>query len=604
MESKSSDKRFALLIDADNVSARYIKPILNELSKYGTVTIKRIYGDWTLTLHAKWKDALLENSITPIQQFGYTQGKNATDSAMIIDAMDILYTDSVDGFCIVSSDSDFTRLASRLRESGRMVVGMGEKKTPTPFRRACDVFTTLELLVDQKRGKAGGADAAISREEVEQAVVDIITENQNNDKTTGLGEVGSRLLKRYPDFDVRSYGTNLLSKLLEEFTRVKITKSHSSVTVELAEGADKPVDKDAEKPRERNANRSSAAKSAHDENAAPVSAPSTDADQQQGEGSDSAAADSTEQSARKPQRRRRVRKPSQAASPASDEAVPTVNGASAASEDDKVTEGAGGGSSHGDAVESTTPTNAADFAAQIDAAAESDAPGKMAEAASSTRDETPEGTNTEAEGKDDAAAADTAPAAQAAADTEPKPRRRTRRPRKDAVIHDVPPTPATPAAPITVESNNVATQTEPDSAANEGAKANARDAEGEPTTESKKPRRRTRATKTRRPAARQSEVKIDAEPAAEPPAEPVPAQESKVDTAGAIITPQQVIRETIAEAGDAGISLAQVGNAVRSKFKDFKVRDLGFPQMRLYIKSVEDFELIRNGKDLFVKMAR
>ena len=242
MESKSSDKRFALLIDADNVSARYIKPILNELSKYGTVTIKRIYGDWTLTLHAKWKDALLENSITPIQQFGYTQGKNATDSAMIIDAMDILYTDSVDGFCIVSSDSDFTRLASRLRESGRMVVGMGEKKTPTPFRRACDVFTTLELLVDQKRGKAGGADAAISREEVEQAVVDIITENQNNDKTTGLGEVGSRLLKRYPDFDVRSYGTNLLSKLLDEFASVQIIKDGSSVAVVLAEGANAPKD--------------------------------------------------------------------------------------------------------------------------------------------------------------------------------------------------------------------------------------------------------------------------------------------------------------------------------------------------------------------------
>ena len=602
MESKSSDKRFALLIDADNVSARYIKPILNELSKYGTVTIKRIYGDWTLTLHAKWKDALLENSITPIQQFGYTQGKNATDSAMIIDAMDILYTDSVDGFCIVSSDSDFTRLASRLRESGRMVVGMGEKKTPTPFRRACDVFTTLELLVDQKRGKSGGADAAISREEVEQAVVDIITENQNNDKTTGLGEVGSRLLKRYPDFDVRSYGTNLLSKLLEEFTRVKITKSHSSVTVELAEGADKPVDKDAEKPRERNANRGSAAKSAHDENAALASAPSTDADQQQGEGSDSATADSTEQSTRKPQRRRRVRKPSQAASPATDEAVPTANGASAESEDDKDTEGADGGSSHGDVVESTAPTNAADSIAQFDADAEVDAPAKMAEAASSTRDETPEGTN--AESKDDAAAAGTAPAAQAAADTEPKPRRRTRRPRKDAVIHDVPPTTATPAAPITVESNNFAAQAEPDSAANEGAKTNARDVEGEPTTESRKPRRRTRATKTRRPAARQSEVKIDTEPAAEPPAEPVPAQESKVDTADAIITPQQVIRETIAEAGDTGISLAQVGNAVRSKFKDFKVRDLGFPQMRLYIKSVEDFELIRNGKDLFVKMAR
>ena len=113
---QSSEKRFALLIDADNVSAKYIKPITDELSKYGTVTYKRIYGDWTLTLHAKWKDALLENSITPIQQFGYTQGKNATDSAMIIDAMDILYTRSVEGFCIVSSDSDFTRLASRIRE--------------------------------------------------------------------------------------------------------------------------------------------------------------------------------------------------------------------------------------------------------------------------------------------------------------------------------------------------------------------------------------------------------------------------------------------------------------------------------------------------------
>ena len=244
--TESSDRRFALLIDADNVSARYLKPILNELSKYGTVTIKRIYGDWTLTLHAKWKDALLENSITPIQQFGYTQGKNATDSAMIIDAMDILYTDNVDGFCLVSSDSDFTRLASRLRESGRMVIGMGEKKTPTPFRRACDVFTTLELLVQNKRNEKGGGSNAVPKDSVEQAVVDIITDNQNNGKATGLGEIGSRLQKRYPDFDVRSYGTNLLSKLLEEFTRVRITKDHSSVTVELAEGEERP--EKAEKP--------------------------------------------------------------------------------------------------------------------------------------------------------------------------------------------------------------------------------------------------------------------------------------------------------------------------------------------------------------------
>ncbi len=254
MDTKqSSEKRFALLIDADNVSAKYIKPITDELSKYGTVTYKRIYGDWTLTLHAKWKDALLENSITPIQQFGYTQGKNATDSAMIIDAMDILYTRSVEGFCIVSSDSDFTRLASRIRESGLTVIGMGEKKTPIPFRKACDIFTTLELLLGDAGGRSGagnrgkarqdqGSTAAaqvtgttISKDEVEQAVVNIITDNQNNGKSTGLGEVGSRLLKRYPDFDVRSYGTNLLSKLLDEFQSVQITKDGSSVTVELAD---------------------------------------------------------------------------------------------------------------------------------------------------------------------------------------------------------------------------------------------------------------------------------------------------------------------------------------------------------------------------------
>ena len=161
-----SEQRFALLIDADNVSAKYIKPIMDELSKYGTVTYKRIYGDWTLTLHAKWKDALLENSITPIQQFGYTQGKNATDSAMIIDAMDILYTRSVEGFCIVSSDSDFTRLASRIRESGLTVIGMGEKKTPVPFRKACDIFTTLELLLPaggRREGRAGAARSVTTR---------------------------------------------------------------------------------------------------------------------------------------------------------------------------------------------------------------------------------------------------------------------------------------------------------------------------------------------------------------------------------------------------------------------------------------------------------
>ena len=238
-QKPSFDKRFALLIDADNVSSKYIKPILDELSKYVTITYKRIYGDWTSTLHAKWKDALLDNSITPIQQFSYTVGKNATDSAMIIDAMDILYTNSVEGFCLVSSDSDFTRLASRIRESGLTVIGMGEKKTPTPFRKACDIFTTLELLIGEaRRDKANGSSSSLTIEEVERAVVGIITDNQNNGKSTGLGEVGSRLLKRYPDFDVRSFGTNLLSKLLGEFKSVTIRKDGSNVRVELAEGAE------------------------------------------------------------------------------------------------------------------------------------------------------------------------------------------------------------------------------------------------------------------------------------------------------------------------------------------------------------------------------
>ena len=225
------EDRFALLIDADNVSAKYIKPILDELSKYGNVTYKRIYGDWTKTNNASWKEELLDwtktnnaswkeellqNSITPIQQFSYTHGKNATDSAMIIDAMDMLYTSELEGFCLVSSDSDFTKLASRLRESGKTVIGMGEDKTPSPFRKACDIFTVLELLLEDNtmekeersterhpQEKEQKKESAVSRDQIEEAVIKIITENQNDDRETGLGEVGSRLVKLYPDFDVR-----------------------------------------------------------------------------------------------------------------------------------------------------------------------------------------------------------------------------------------------------------------------------------------------------------------------------------------------------------------------------------------------------------------
>lgn len=249
------EDRFALLIDADNVSAKYIKPILDELSKYGNVTYKRIYGDWTKTNNASWKEELLQNSITPIQQFSYTQGKNATDSAMIIDAMDMLYTSELEGFCLVSSDSDFTKLASRLRESGKTVIGMGEDKTPSPFRKACDIFTVLELLLedstmgkDEKEekalshhnhGKEHRKETAPSREQIEEAVVKIITENQNNDRETGLGEVGSRLVKLYPDFDVRRYGYSLLSKFLETLPKLKLIQEGTKVSVTLYEDKSK-----------------------------------------------------------------------------------------------------------------------------------------------------------------------------------------------------------------------------------------------------------------------------------------------------------------------------------------------------------------------------
>ena len=240
------ERCYALLIDADNVSAKYIKPILTELSKYGIITYKRIYGDWTSTQHASWKDELLRNSITPIQQFSYTQGKNATDSAMIIDAMDILYTNDVDGFCIVSSDSDFTRLVSRLRESGKMVIGMGENKTPEPFRKACDKFTILEnLLSDQEPAAEKEVHDQISKEKIEDAIIKMVIENQNSNKESGLGEIGSRLVSLYPDFDVRSYGYNMLSKFLEEFSGIPLVKHGNYVSVALKEDRGMKEDIDA-----------------------------------------------------------------------------------------------------------------------------------------------------------------------------------------------------------------------------------------------------------------------------------------------------------------------------------------------------------------------
>ena len=240
------DKKYAVLIDSDNISSKYLSNILDEMTKYGVVTYKRIYGDWTSTQANKWKKELMENSITPIQQFRNTVGKNATDSTLIIDAMDILYEDKVDGFCIVSSDGDFTRLASRLRESGMHVIGMGENKTPRSFRAACTIFTDLELLLDQSEdettttGKGGSttkkkskAKNALSQKAVEDAIIEIITENDNKGRETGLGELGSRLQKRYSDFDVRNYGYSSLSTFIDETAGFDVKKKDGTMFVSI-----------------------------------------------------------------------------------------------------------------------------------------------------------------------------------------------------------------------------------------------------------------------------------------------------------------------------------------------------------------------------------
>ena len=168
MQESSPDLRLAVLIDADNVPYANVKAMLAEIARYGTPTIKRIYGDWTQPTLSGWKKVLLENAVTPIQQYSYTTGKNSTDSAMIIDAMDILYTNRVDGFCLVSSDCDFTRLATRLREAGKLVIGIGEQKTPTPFISACDRFIYLEILSDDKKKKQRSMKARGSQPALEE----------------------------------------------------------------------------------------------------------------------------------------------------------------------------------------------------------------------------------------------------------------------------------------------------------------------------------------------------------------------------------------------------------------------------------------------------
>ena len=224
------DLRYAVLIDADNVAAKYTRYILDEVSNYGIVTYKRVYSDWTRQNALNWKSMALKNAISPIQQYSYTTGKNATDSAMIIDAMDILYSHNVDGFCIVSSDSDFTRLAIRLRESGMHVIGMGEQKTPKPFSTACNVFKYLEVLADEDLQNSGDREI-VEMKSLEEAIIRIIAENGNLQEEINIGELGSRLLKRYPEFDVRNYGYSKFSQFLKYFDSLQLRQVGSSVIV-------------------------------------------------------------------------------------------------------------------------------------------------------------------------------------------------------------------------------------------------------------------------------------------------------------------------------------------------------------------------------------
>jgi hypothetical protein len=219
------DIKLAVLIDGDNIPSRYIKEMMEEITKYGTPTIKRIYGDWTKPHLVKWKNVLLENAITPIQQYSYTTGKNATDSAMIIDAMDILYSDKVNGFCLVSSDSDFTKLATRLREAGMQVYGIGEKKTPDPFIVACDKFIYLEILdknleEDNKDGKKTKPVVDKISPNVIRLLKNSVSDTADDDGWAFMGDVGSLILKKQPNFDPRNYGfekLTLLFKSLDQF---------------------------------------------------------------------------------------------------------------------------------------------------------------------------------------------------------------------------------------------------------------------------------------------------------------------------------------------------------------------------------------------------
>lgn len=234
------DHKLAVLIDADNVPSTYIKEMLEEISKSGTPTIKRIYGDWSNSKLAGWKNVLLDNAIIPIQQYNYTKGKNSTDSALIIDAMDILYSNRVTGFCIVSSDSDFTRLATRLREAGMLVIGLGEKKTPRPLISACNKFIYLEILAPQKKEDTTTKTAPPSKTKSKtkppldrvdaqtiRLFVSSVDDLADESGWVFLANLGTFISKKKPDFDPRNYGFSKLYDMVKYLDRFEIDERDS-----------------------------------------------------------------------------------------------------------------------------------------------------------------------------------------------------------------------------------------------------------------------------------------------------------------------------------------------------------------------------------------
>lgn len=213
----NGSKKLAILIDADNAPASACSNLLEEVSKFGISSVKRAYGDWTTNRLKSWKEHLHKHAIQPIQQFSYTTGKNSTDSSLIIDAMDLLHAGNLDGFCLVSSDSDFTRLATRIRESGLVVYGIGEKKTPEPFIAACNQFVFIEILNKQKKATGKSTD-----KELETLIVSAIEAVSNDDGWATLAAVGGHVIKNKPSFDSRNYGYSKLSKLIKSLHFVEV----------------------------------------------------------------------------------------------------------------------------------------------------------------------------------------------------------------------------------------------------------------------------------------------------------------------------------------------------------------------------------------------